>query len=569
MGLIDWVLGRPKAEARDHTQNPAIDDVEVVGESYYADAFEALFTRAGRPLGGLIVRDAQLHPDPKNRYDSNAVAVLVDGLQVGHVPAPLAASFQSAAVAHLRSHGRPMSVQSTIWARCDEGQWFARVVLGFAGHVDREWSYVDRPSAEGDKLTQSALGRLTVEAEVAGKIRGYADFESAKPDVTQLKVAGRDEEALQLALLCIPAAERRALVWGLAPTAWPTEEAAKIYRRRKEYDSEASVLERHLAACPPGKQTKAMAQRLTRARELLAGGVAASRVERTPAGAGVGTGRTRAGWHQVSAPDRSGTLVVELGEAAELVEEGAFEEPISRVYTSAGVALGTPLVAMALLRPLSREAHGRTATAVYIGEWAVGVVGAIYADPVRAAVAAAAAQGKVASVRCWVDASASPKWTTRIVLGPYEQVVLGPGDTQSAAEARAAAADGARRREERLAAGGHEEQQQRIRLVRGRDYTEWPDHVKQLQRENRLDEALALLLECIDATEREPQAGHGTPPPFYTWQAAVICRKLGDHDAEVAILERYLAFAASDNASPEMRDRLVKARAKRDRRATS
>lgn len=39
--------------------------------------------------------------------------------------------------------------------------------------------------------------------------------------------------------------------------------------------------------------------------------------------------------------------------------------------------------------------------------------------------------------------------------------------------------------------------------VRGRHYTEWVETVKALKRDGRLDEAEALLLECVVATELE------------------------------------------------------------------
>lgn len=68
MGLLDWALGRPKkVEAQQYPAVALTDDVEVVGESFYQQSFEQLFAQAGRPLGGQMMRVAELRPEPQNR----------------------------------------------------------------------------------------------------------------------------------------------------------------------------------------------------------------------------------------------------------------------------------------------------------------------------------------------------------------------------------------------------------------------------------------------------------------------------------------------------------------------
>lgn len=76
----------------------------------------------------------------------------------------------------------------------------------------------------------------------------------------------------------------------------------------------------------------------------------------------------------------------------------------------------------------------------------------------------------------------------------------------------------------------------RIGLVRGKHYTEWVEEIRALKRSGKFDEALALLRDCIAAAERDRQGRE--PAPWYTEQAAIVCRKLGDLDHEVAVLER-------------------------------
>ncbi|MFD1364486.1 hypothetical protein [Actinoplanes sichuanensis] len=73
--------------------------------------------------------------------------------------------------------------------------------------------------------------------------------------------------------------------------------------------------------------------------------------------------------------------------------------------------------------------------------------------------------------------------------------------------------------------------------VRGCHYTEWPDRIRALKRGGRLEAALELLYECIEAAERD--RGDREPAPWYTYEAAVIHRKRKEIDREVAVLQRW------------------------------
>lgn len=108
---------------------------------------------------------------------------------------------------------------------------------------------------------------------------------------------------------------------------------------------------------------------------------------------------------------------------------------------------------------------------------------------------------------------------------------------------------------DRLHAAEHE-----VGLVRGRHFTTWKEEVARLKREERYDEALALLLEIIAATEAEQavekrnaparakhlgtsELGVRETPPGWTDHAAIIYRKLGDLESEIAIIDRWVAHA--------------------------
>lgn len=101
--------------------------------------------------------------------------------------------------------------------------------------------------------------------------------------------------------------------------------------------------------------------------------------------------------------------------------------------------------------------------------------------------------------------------------------------------------------------------EQRTRLVRGKDYIEWVAPVEQLKREGKLAEALNILHECIEAAER---ADPTSPAPWYTEQAAIVHRKLGEFDAEIEVLRRYDGTTGGDRFA----DRIAKATALRDRK---
>jgi hypothetical protein len=99
-------------------------------------------------------------------------------------------------------------------------------------------------------------------------------------------------------------------------------------------------------------------------------------------------------------------------------------------------------------------------------------------------------------------------------------------------------------------------------FARGRHYTEWVPTVKELRRANRNAEAEALLLELVDATEREAlEEDWGGPAPWYYEQLAIIYRSRKDFAGEISIVERYLRQETKPtSSSPALRRRLEKAR---------
>lgn len=99
-------------------------------------------------------------------------------------------------------------------------------------------------------------------------------------------------------------------------------------------------------------------------------------------------------------------------------------------------------------------------------------------------------------------------------------------------------------------------------MVRGRFVTGWVDQIKQMIRARRDDDALALLLECIDASRGWATADHGgMGGPWYTTAAAGIYRRRKEYQSEVNVLTSYLTFT-DGTGFPTMRAALRKAEAR-------
>lgn len=91
---------------------------------------------------------------------------------------------------------------------------------------------------------------------------------------------------------------------------------------------------------------------------------------------------------------------------------------------------------------------------------------------------------------------------------------------------------------EAIAGGGHRAAQFKRGMVGDLHFLETVEPIKQLKREGRLSEALDLCYGAIEAAELS--ADGREPAPWYTEQAAIIHRKLGQRAEEEAVLRRWL-----------------------------
>ena len=95
-----------------------------------------------------------------------------------------------------------------------------------------------------------------------------------------------------------------------------------------------------------------------------------------------------------------------------------------------------------------------------------------------------------------------------------------------------------------LAQGGVRAEQFKAGIVNGVHYVELIEPIKQLKREGKLEEALVLSYAAIEGAENGRDGRE--PAPWYTEQAAIIHRKLGQRAQEVAVLVRWLQFVSAD-----------------------
>lgn len=97
----------------------------------------------------------------------------------------------------------------------------------------------------------------------------------------------------------------------------------------------------------------------------------------------------------------------------------------------------------------------------------------------------------------------------------------------------------------------------------GRHYTDSVETVKRLKREGRHEDAINVLLQAIESTEKESDfAGEGWGvAPWYYEQLAIIYRREKEYQKEVEILERYAAQPKSPGVGPQkLAERLAKAK---------
>jgi hypothetical protein len=99
------------------------------------------------------------------------------------------------------------------------------------------------------------------------KFKHYTD---ALGTIKSLKKSGKDSELERILWWCVESTEAESTAEGLGVAPYYYEELAKLYRKRKDYQAEAGILERFAQQIhAPGVKPAKLLERLERARELV------------------------------------------------------------------------------------------------------------------------------------------------------------------------------------------------------------------------------------------------------------------------------------------------------------
>lgn len=144
-------------------------------------------------------------------------------------------------------------------------------------------------------------------------------------------------------------------------------------------------------------------------------------------------------------------------------------------------------------------------------------------------------KGLRAEAWAWLG-SRAPQWEWSRTLRP-----------PMSSKAKAMAQHGGRQEMVRdaVAGGGSRAVQFERGMVNGVHYLELVEPIKALKREGRLEEALTLCFAAIEGAEGAREGRE--PAPFYTEQAAIVFRKLGRRDDEIAVLRRWLKLCPPEH----------------------
>jgi len=250
-------------------------DIEVEGEAYRRSELARLFNGIGRPEGGVTMQQAQLVPEPSNRYDRNAVKVIVRGEHVGYIPADF--SSRVAAACKGLSRGAVAVVPARIWARVDGDTWRARVTLSFIGTSEDEQDYAlqrqqmeEREAVRVANAAQKVADRearekAKAERRDAGTVRGEY-WTTWKPAIAELKRQQRLNEAQLFLEECRGAASRESLLSGAVPDPWPTEQLAAVIRRGGDRAGELATLEAYILECADREVPDSVVAKVAKAR---------------------------------------------------------------------------------------------------------------------------------------------------------------------------------------------------------------------------------------------------------------------------------------------------------------
>lgn len=234
----------------------------------------------------------------------------------------------------------------------------------------------------------------------------------------------------------------------------------------------------------------------------------------------------------------AGIVVPDLVEPVEMTGTTTIGlEAVTALFTSMGQPDGDLLEQSGFLVPEPDNPADANAIAVYVNQYRIGYVPGYIA----------ARQPRDRNEECQVQLWASPIETglrvrVWVVLGSghvrWPHTAANPPAVTTEDRRNQKAADISGMVDQALGGGGIRAEQFKKGMVGRLHFLETIEPIKQFKREGRFNEALALCYGAIAAAENSREGRE--PAPWYTEQAAVIHRKLGQRDEEEAVLRRWL-----------------------------
>jgi hypothetical protein len=97
-----------------------------------------------------------------------------------------------------------------------------------------------------------------------------------------------------------------------------------------------------------------------------------------------------------------------------------------------------------------------------------------------------------------------------------------------------------------------------VEKVDGRTYNSYKKDFRELKASGQLEKARDLGLRMTEAAERVAATRNQPPQRWYTWETAVILRKLKDRESEAALLQRFLDHCPPGTEDAKIAERLRK-----------
>lgn len=247
--------------------------VAITGTTTHGrDAVERLAHRHGLGAEGFLELAVQLHPEPSNAVDPNAIAVVAEGERIGYMPGyshqvldiPVGTALTVPLQLFTLQQGDRLISKGYVWVGRRTPTW-EHSATRRPPMTGKEKANASHAGTTARVRADRAAGGARADEVAAGTVEGIYFLEAVEP-IKELKRQGKLEEALRLCYIAIEGAEGATRRDGYgAPAPWYTEQAAIVHRKLKQRDEEIAVLQRYVAwLAPELREGNRIAERLAK-----------------------------------------------------------------------------------------------------------------------------------------------------------------------------------------------------------------------------------------------------------------------------------------------------------------